>query len=41
MIVNNYKTMLFITNEINNAVLSEQLLLDLQTMLTENTLEDP
>ncbi len=41
MIVNNYETMVFITNEINNAVLSEQLLLDLQTMLTKNTLDDP
>ena len=41
MIVNNYETMLFITNDINNAVLSEQLLLDLQAMLTKNTLEDP
>ena len=41
MIVNNYKTMLFIRNEINDAILSEQLLLDLQAMLTKNTLEDP
>lgn len=40
MIVNNYKAMLFITNEIKDAVLSEQLLLDLQTILTKNTLDD-
>ena len=40
MIINNYKAMLFITNEINNAILSEQLLLDLQAMLTQNTLDD-
>ena len=32
--------MLFITNEIKDAVLSEQLLLDLQTILTKNTLDD-
>ena len=40
MIVNNYETMLFIRNEVNNGVLSEQLLLDLQSMLTKNTLDD-
>lgn len=40
MIVNNYQAMLFITNEIKDAVLSEDLLLDLQAIVTKNTLED-
>lgn len=40
MVVNNYQAMLFITNEINNAVLSEDLLLDIQEIVTKNTLDD-
>ena len=40
MIVNNYQAMLFITNELKDAVLSEDLLLDLQAIVTKNTLED-
>ncbi len=40
MIVNNYKAMLFITNEVKDLALSERLLLDLQGIVTQNTLED-
>ena len=40
MIVNNYQAMMFISNEMKDAVLSEQLLLDLQTILTKDTLDD-
>lgn len=40
MIVNNYQAMLFITNEIKDVVLSKEVLLDLQALLTRNTLDD-
>ena len=40
MVVNNYKAMVFITNTDQDTVLSEQFLLDLQTILTKNTIND-
>lgn len=40
MIVNNYQAMLFITNEVKDVDLSENLLLDLQEIVTKNTLDD-
>ena len=39
-VVNNYQAMLFITNEINNAALSKDVLLDIQDIVTRNTLDD-
>jgi hypothetical protein len=40
MVVNNYQAMLFITNEINNVALSKDVLLDIQNIVTRNTLDD-
>ena len=40
MVVNNYQAMLFITNEINNVALSKDVLLDIQNIVTKNTLDD-
>lgn len=40
MIVNNYQAMLFITNEINDVALSKDVLLDIQKIVTKNTLDD-
>ena len=40
MIMNNYKTMVYIRDDMKDLPLSEQLLLDLQKMITKDTLDD-
>ena len=40
MIMNNYKTMVYIRDDMKDLPLSEQLLLDLQKMITTNALDD-